>query len=116
MSSSGLWLLAQTAAVSGLSDALSAGLSRWRKPATVHDLGKVALDLVLAIAAGGDCLADVSLIWAQPELFGPVATVPTVSRLIDVLGADPAGAVAAIRSARASAGRGLGPPRPVHRL
>jgi len=67
ISSSGLSLLAQTASASALSDALSAGLLRWRKPTAVHGPGKVVLDLVLAIAAGGDCLADVSLIRAQPE-------------------------------------------------
>jgi hypothetical protein len=103
ISSSGLSLLVQTAAVSGLADELCAGLSRWRKPTAVHDPGKVVLDLVLAIAAGGDCLADISLIRAQPELFGPVASDPTLSRLIDALGADPATAITAIRSARASA-------------
>jgi hypothetical protein len=103
ISSSGLSLLAQTASASGLSGALSSGLARWRRPTAVHDPGKVVLDLVLAIAAGGDCLADVSLVRAQPELFGQVASDPTISRLIDALGGDPVVAVAAIRTARASA-------------
>lgn len=103
ISSSGLSLLAQTASVSGLGEELSAGLSRWRRPGAVHDPGKILLDLVLSIAAGGDCLADVSLVRAQPELFGPVASDPTISRLVEVLGADPAAAVEAVRAARASA-------------
>lgn len=103
ISSSGLLLLSQTAAVSGLDDALKTGLSRWRRPAAVHDPGKIVFDLVLAIAAGGDCLADVSLVRAQPELFGPVASDPTVSRLLDVLGGDPAAALEAVRAARAAA-------------
>lgn len=103
ISSSGLSLLAAAASVSGLADQLSAGLSPWRKPAAVHDPGKTVLDLVLAIAAGGDCLADVSLVRAQPELFGPVASDPTISRLLDVLAADPAAALEAIRVARAAA-------------
>ncbi|MEJ7634003.1 IS1380 family transposase [Aeromicrobium sp.] len=103
ISSSGLSLLAQTASASGLSDVLTAGLSRWRKPASIHDPGKIVLDLVLAIAAGGDCLADISLIRAQPELFGPVASDPTISRFIEALGADPVAAIDVIRSARASA-------------
>lgn len=64
ISSSGLSLLAQTASVSGLAGGLSTGLSRWRKPSAVHDPSKIVLDLVLAIAAGGDCLADVSLVRA----------------------------------------------------
>lgn len=38
---------------------------------------------------------------AQPELFGPVASDPTVSRLLDALGEEPAGSLAAIRQARA---------------
>lgn len=63
-------LLAQTASASGLSDGLSAGLSRWRKPAAVHDSGKMVLDLLLTIAAGSDCLADVSLVRSHLELFG----------------------------------------------
>lgn len=103
ISSSGLSLLAQTASVSGLADGLSAGLSPWRKPAATHDPGKFVLDLVLAIAAGGDCLADVSLIRSQSELFGQVASDPTISRLVDVLGADAVATGSALRAARASA-------------
>lgn len=57
----------------------------------------------MAIALGGDCLADVALVRAQPELFGPVASDPTISRLLHALGTDPAAAVTAIRSARAAA-------------
>jgi hypothetical protein len=69
----------------------------------VHDPGKTVLDLAIAIALGGDCLADVAVLRAQPELFGPVASDPTVSRLIERLAANPDAAVAAIRSARAAA-------------
>ena len=105
ISSSGLSLLAQTASVSGLSEAISDGLFKWRKPTAVHDPGKVVLDLVLAIAAGGDCLAHVSLVRAQPELFGQVAPDPTISRLIDALGDDPAAAVAAVRRPARQRGR-----------
>ncbi|MGJ9424197.1 IS1380 family transposase [Aeromicrobium sp. CF3.5] len=103
ISSSGLSLLAQTAAASGLSESLSTELMPWRKPTAVHDPGKSVMDLVLSIAAGGDCLADVSLVRSQPELFGQVASDPTISRLIDALGADPVAAVDAIRATRASA-------------
>lgn len=61
ISSSGLSLLAATASASGLAGELSAGQARWRKPTAVHDPGKIVLNLALSIAAGGDCLADVSL-------------------------------------------------------
>ena len=69
----------------------------------MHDPGKVVLDLALAVAMGGDCLADVAVVRAQPELFGLVASDPTVSRLVERLAGDPDEAVAAIRAARALA-------------
>ncbi|MGK2854488.1 MAG: IS1380 family transposase [Microbacteriaceae bacterium] len=102
-SSTGGSLLLQTAQVSGLAEALSGQLAPWRALRSIHDPGKTMLDLAMAIALGGDCLADVALVRAQPELFGVVASDPTISRLIDVLGDEPAAAIAAIRGARAAA-------------
>lgn len=96
-------MLLQTAAVSGLAEQLSAALAPWRPARCVYDPGKTVLDLAVAIGLGGDCLADIAVVRAQPELFGPVASDPTVSRLIDTLAADPDRAVAAIRAARAAA-------------
>jgi hypothetical protein len=46
----------------------------------VHDPGKILTDLVVALALGGDCLADAAVLRAQPELAGPVASDPVVSR------------------------------------
>ena len=76
-------MLLSTARVSGLARALSDGLAPWRTTRSVHDPGKTVLDLAVAIALGGDCLADIGVVRAQPELFGPVASDPTVSRLIE---------------------------------
>jgi Transposase DDE domain group 1 len=103
ISSSGAALLVQTAQVSGLARALSGQLRPWRAARSIHDPGKTVLDLAVAIALGGDCLADAALVRAQPELFGAVASDPTISRLIDALGDDSDAAVAAIRWARAAA-------------
>lgn len=50
---------------------------------------------------GGDCLADVGWLRAQPAVFWPVACDPTVSRLIDTLAANGKRALTAIRAARA---------------
>jgi hypothetical protein len=61
------------------------------------------LDLAVTLALGGDCLADIALLCAEPELFGPVALDPTVSRRIDRLAHDPAAALRAINTARAAA-------------
>jgi hypothetical protein len=103
ISSSGALMLLATAAASGLAVGLSRGLGSWRPARAVHDPGKTVLDLAVAIALGGDCLADVAVLRAQPQLFGAVASDPSVSRLIDALGDDSAGAIAAIRGARAAA-------------
>jgi hypothetical protein len=103
ISSGGAALLLQTARVSGLGEGLSRGLASWRPERSMHDPGKTVLDLAVAVALGGDCLADVALVRAQPELFGPVASDPTVSRLVDALATDSAASIAAIRQARADA-------------
>lgn len=103
VSSTGAALLVQTAQVSGLMRGLSQQLAPWRATRAIHDPGKTVLDLAVAIALGGDCLADAALVRAQPDLFGTVASDPTISRLIEALGDDPDAAVAAIRRARAEA-------------
>jgi hypothetical protein len=100
---SGALLLAETAAVVGLDRSLSAALAPWRKLRAVHDPGKVVLDLGIMLAAGGDCPADVAAFRGQPGVFGPVASDPTVSRLVDTLAAAGQPALAALRAARAKA-------------
>ncbi len=69
----------------------------------MHDPGKVIADLAVAVALGGDCLADIAALRAEPELYGPVASDPVVSRTIAALAADPVRAAKAIRAARAEA-------------
>jgi Transposase DDE domain group 1 len=103
ISSGGAALLLKTAQVSGLSVGLSEALRPWRTSRSVHDPGKTVLDLAVTIALGGDCLADAAVLRAQAQLFGPVASDPTISRLIDTLGDDPGAVIAAIRGARAAA-------------
>jgi hypothetical protein len=89
--------------VTGLGRGLSEGLARWRAPRAVHDPGKIVADLAAALALGGDCLADIAVLREQPELAGPVASDPVVSRLVSVLAGDLPRALKAIRSARAAA-------------
>ena len=60
-------------------------------------------DLAAILALGGDCLADIAVLREQPELAGPVASDPVVSRLVRSLAADGARALAATRAARACA-------------
>jgi Transposase DDE domain group 1 len=103
VSQAGAVLLWETMRVTGLGRGLSAGLARWRAPRTVHDPGKVIADLAAAVALGGDCLADIAVLREQPELAGPVASDPVVSRLVSVLAGDLPRALRAVRAARAEA-------------
>jgi hypothetical protein len=103
VSQAGAFLLAETLRVTGLGQGLTEGLARWRAPRAVHDPGKVITDLVMTLALGGDCLADIAVLRSQPELAGPVASDPVVSRLITALAADAPRALKAIRRARAAA-------------
>ncbi len=103
VSQAGSVLLVETVRKAGLDTAISTALTPWRKARAVHDPGKVLLDVALAVASGGDCLADVGMLRAEPAVFGPVASDPTVSRLIDTLAASDLKALQAIRSARAQA-------------
>jgi len=96
-------VLVETVRTSGIDRLLSAALEQWRKPLAAHDPGKIVLDLAVALALGGDCLADVGLLRAEPAVFGRVASDPTVSRLVDTLAADANRALAAVESARAAA-------------
>src|SRR6266545_2626515 len=95
--------LVETVRAAGLDRALSMALARWRKPMAIHDPAKVVTDLAVALALGGDCLADVALLRAEPAVFGRVASDPTVSRTIDTLATDAPAALKAIDTARAAA-------------
>jgi hypothetical protein len=103
LSSAGGGLLLETARLVGLPGLLSRALSPWRPGRAQHDPGKVLLDLAVAVALGGDCLSDLAVVRSQPDLFGTVASDPTVSRLLATLAADAPAALTAIRSARAQA-------------
>ncbi|MFD4896321.1 IS1380 family transposase [Kitasatospora sp. NPDC058397] len=93
-------LLADLADATGLAHAFGDALGRLRPRGTSHDPGRIAADLVVMLADGGEAIADLALLRDQPEVFGPVASTPTAWRLL--AGIDPA-ALAALRSARAAA-------------
>jgi len=103
VSQGGAVLLWETMRVTGLGRGLSQGLARWRAPRAVHDPGKIIADLAAAVALGGDCLADIAVLREQPQLAGPVASDPVVSRLVSQLAADLPRALRAVRAARAAA-------------
>ncbi len=99
-------MINETIRVAGLRLALSRALRPWQAARARHDPGKVLLDVATAVALGGDCLADVAAVRAQHDLFGIVASDPTVSRLFAALTVDATTAdavVAALRSVHAGA-------------
>ncbi len=95
--------LLETIRAAGLDRGLGEALGPWRKSTAVHDPAKVVLDLAVALALGGDCLADIAVLRAEPAIFGRVASDPTVSRTIDELAANAPAALKAIDTARAAA-------------
>jgi len=101
VSQAGAVLLVETIRNSGLNAAVSAALVPWRKPRAVHDPGKILLDVALAVALGGDCLADVAMLRAEPAVLGPGASDPTVSRLVSKSASGGQRVLAALRVARA---------------
>jgi hypothetical protein len=103
VSQAGGLLLTQALRATGLDRGLEAALQRWRPARAVHAPGKIITDLAVAVALGGDCLADMAMLRAQPELFGPVASDPVVSRLVTRLADDAPRALKALRVARAAA-------------
>jgi hypothetical protein len=109
VSQAGAVLLWETMRVTGLARGLSANLARWRAPRAVHDPGKVIADLAAAVALGGDCLADIAVLREQPQLAGPVASDPVVSRLVSRLAEDGPRALKAV--APPGPRRGSGPGR-----
>ena len=57
----------------------------------------------MTLALGGDCLADIAVLRAEPGLYGLVASDPVVSRLVTRLAGDAPRALKVIRAARAAA-------------
>ena len=111
----GARLLTETSGVTGLGNELSQALSTWRRPGSVHDPGKIILDLAVCVALGGRCLSDLLLLRCEKEVFGPVASDPTVSRLAGAL-ADHVEAAEAGPAGRCGIGCGPWPERTPPRL
>jgi hypothetical protein len=96
----GTRMLADLADAAGLSIALSEALAPLRQRDRGHDPGRVALDLAVMLADGGEAIADLAVLRNQSDLFGPVASDATAWRVLD--GIDDA-VLARIRVARARA-------------
>jgi hypothetical protein len=80
-------LLAGVADRVGLTSALSAAMAPTRERRSAHDPGVVLRDLVVMLADGGECLADIGALRDQEDLFGGVASDSTAFRVIDSIDA-----------------------------
>ena len=78
----GARLLADLADATGLTAAYSAALRPLRPRGTGHDPGRVATDLAVMLADGGEAIADLAVLRDQAGVFGAVASTPTAWRLL----------------------------------
>jgi hypothetical protein len=74
-------LLTDIAEATGL-DGFRQALSGLRRRQRGHDPGRVAVDLAVMLADGGQAIADLAVLRDQAELFGPVASDPTAWRVL----------------------------------
>jgi hypothetical protein len=96
----GARLLADVADATGLTSGFGRALAGLRQRQNGHDPGRVAADVAVMIADGGQVIADLAVLRDQPELFGAVASDPTAWRVLS--GMDDA-ALRRLRQARAQA-------------
>jgi len=94
VSHAGSRLLADLADATGLTGSFANALHRLRPRGTGHDPGRVAVDLAVMLADGGEAIADLALLRDQREVF---ATAWRVLADIDTT------TLAALRTARAAA-------------
>src|SRR5207247_2495384 len=92
--------LADLADATGLTSGLSEALGPLRVRQSGHDPGRVAVDLAVMLADGGEAIADLAVLRNQAGLFGRVASDPTAWRLLSDIDA---AVLSRLRGARARA-------------
>ena len=78
----GARLLVDLAEAVGLTSALSVAMAPTKQRHRGHDRGEVLVDLAVAIADGAETISDLAILRDQPDLFGSVASHPTVWRTL----------------------------------
>jgi Transposase DDE domain group 1 len=96
----GARLLADVADVTGLTGGFGEALAGLRQRQGGHNPGRVAVDLAVMVADGGEAIADLAVLRDQVDLFGKVASDPTAWRLLSDVDGD---ALARLRAVRAQA-------------
>jgi hypothetical protein len=98
-SHAGVLLVAELADRVGLTAGLSAAMAHTRRRRSAHDPGVVLAQLAVSLVDGGDCLSDIAVLRNQPDLFGAVASDPTVWRVLDSIHSEGLRNIAAARAA-----------------
>ena len=98
-SHAGSLLVAELADRVGLTAGLSAAMTHTRRRRSAHDPGVVLTQLAVMLADGGDCLADIAVLRRQPDLFGVVASDPTVWRVLESIHSQGVRQIASVRAA-----------------
>ncbi|MFR9780853.1 IS1380 family transposase [Micromonospora sp. MS34] len=96
----GTRLLTDLAGATGLTRTFSNALGGLRRRDTGHDPGRVAVDVAVMLADGGEAISDLVVLRDQPDLFGPVASTSTAWRVLAGIGPQE---LAALHTARAQA-------------
>jgi hypothetical protein len=78
----GLHLLGELADRAGLTSAYSAAVPWTGERAPGHDRGRLLTQVAVMLAGGGECVADMAALRDQADLFGEVASGPTIWRAV----------------------------------
>jgi hypothetical protein len=93
-------MVADIAEVTGLTGGFGDALAGLRQRRPVHEPGRVAVDVAVMLADGGEAIADLGVLRHQRALFGQVASDATAWRVLADLDD---GALSRLRAARAAA-------------
>ena len=96
----GARLLTDIADATGLTTGFGDALAATRQRQRGHDPGRVAVDLAVMLADGGETISNLAVLRNQGELFGAVASDPTAWRVLSTIDSD---VLARLRTARAQA-------------
>jgi hypothetical protein len=81
----GAQLLADLADATGLTNAFRQSLAGLRQRQGGHDPDRIAVDVAVMLADGGEAIADLAVLRNKPALFGLIASDPTAWRLLSQL-------------------------------
>jgi glycine cleavage system aminomethyltransferase T len=81
-------------------------LAKLRQRRCGHGPGRVALDLSVMLADGGEAIADLAVLRDQSDVFGPVASDATAWRVLSMMDKRMLARVHAARARRPATGMG----------